>query len=608
MLNTEPDRLKQYEQRENEQQAEVATLKKKIDKLSLVRVALLLVEIVFFVGLVSSDSELAIAIWALLLLLPVVVFVMVVKRQNILGKKLSFHQNLQWVFNNEINLLKGEPNGYDNGAKFEDESHPYLSDLDIFGKSSLYALINRSATKIGTEELAKHLAVPSTKETIIERQKAIAELTEHIDSTFAFRANLKGHELHRIEEIKHKLGNQLRKQVVFTSNKFLRVYVKLVPYLMLLLLLLGLVFGGKFWSIFGLMAFANAMLTYFYSKQITLIHFGFSGSSNLLNSYAEAIEWTEQRTWKSNYIQHLFHLPSEEKVSGHIKSLSKIIVEFDARLNFLLYAILNFFLLWDLKCCIKLGKWCNHASDKVAQGLDRIGYFEELISLATLNYNHPKWTFPTITNEFSLQAEALGHPLIAADKRVDNDYRLETTPTVDIITGSNMAGKSTFLRTMGINMVLAYAGAPVCAKQMELSIFRLLTYMRIKDNLIESTSTFKAELNRLKMILGEVKQHQNTFVLIDEMLRGTNSKDKFDGSKAFIEKLITLKIPTLFATHDLQLSELEKIHSKAVRNFHFDIQLLDNEMAFDYLVKQGPCTKFNAAILLEQIGLKVAIT
>lgn len=166
-----------------------------------------------------------------------------------------------------------------------------------------------------------------------------------------------------------------------------------------------------------------------------------------------------------------------------------------------------------------------------------------------------------------------------------------------------MAGKSTFLRTVGINMVLAYAGAPVCATQMELSIFKLLTYMRIKDNLIENTSTFKAELNRLKMILQEVEVHSNAFVLIDEMLRGTNSKDKFDGSKVFIEKLIALKIPTLFATHDLQLSELEHEHPIAVRNFHFDIQLIGEEMDFDYLMKHGPCTKFNAAILLKQIGL-----
>jgi len=600
MLNTEQDRLTRYEQLAEQQQIEIASLKNKIDKLSFVRVALLLVEIGFFVGLVSADADLAITIWSLLLILPIAVFVVVVKKQGVLEKKFKFHQNLLWVFENEINLLNGLPNGYDNGTAFEDENHPYLSDLDIFGKSSLYALVNRGATKIGVEELAKHFAATSAKEIILERQEAIVELCQHVDSTFAFRANLRGHEVDKIEEIKQKLGSQLVAQVAFTTNKILKVYVKAVPYLMLLLFLGGLIFGGAIWSVFGIVAFANAMLTYAYSKQITIVYYGFSGSSNLLNSYADAIEWTEQHDWKSSYIKKLFL--TDEKVSSHIKALAKIIVEFDARLNFLLYAILNFFLLWDLKCCIKLGDWTRNVSDKVGQGLDRIGYFEELISFATLHYNQPNWVFPIIDKDFSLAAEELGHPLISNEKRVNNNYNFKENATVDIITGSNMAGKSTFLRTVGINMVLAYAGAPVCAKRMQLSIFRLLTYMRIKDNLIESTSTFKAELNRLKMILSEVEQHSNAFVLIDEMLRGTNSKDKFDGSKAFIEKLLTLKTPTLFATHDLQLSELEQVHT-SVRNFHFDIQLVGNEMEFDYLIKQGPCTKFNAAILLKQIGL-----
>jgi len=601
MLNTEQDRLKQYEGSAKLQQELIATLKRQIDQLSMVRVGLLLVEIGFFVGLASSSTDIAIAIWSVLLLLPIAVFVVVVKRQSKLENQYNFHRNLLWVFENEIGMLQGKPNGYDDGNLFEDEQHPYLSDLDIFGKSSLYALVNRGASKIGVETLAKHLAVGSNKETILGRQQAIAELAAYIDSTFEFRANLRGHELNRIEEIKHKLNHQLVKQVAFTANRFLQFYVKLVPYLMLFLFLAGLIFGGKLWGIFGLVAFANALLTYRYSKQITQVYYGFSGSSNLLSSYADAIAWTEKHDWKSNYIIGLFH--TKEKVSGHIKVLAKIIVEFDARLNFLLYAILNFFLLWDLKCCIKLGHWSTNAGAEVATGLDRIGYFEELISMATLHYNQPQWVFPQINDKFSLQAQTLGHPLIPADKRVDNDYVLKENPTVDIITGSNMAGKSTFLRTVGINMVLAYAGAPVCATQMELSIFKLLTYMRIKDNLIENTSTFKAELNRLKMILKEVEVHQNAFVLIDEMLRGTNSKDKFDGSKAFIEKLIALQIPTLFATHDLQLSELERVHPISVRNFHFDIQLIGEEMDFDYLMKQGPCTKFNAAILLKQIGL-----
>lgn len=603
MLNTEQDRLKQYQDEVKGLEAKITEIKRKVDRYSFLRVTLLVVEVLIFVALASSVQDWAVLFWSIMLVLPIISFVIVVKKQTALEVILLSQQNLMWVFQNEINIINGLPNGYDDGTQFESESHPYASDFDVFGKSSLYALINRSATKIGMGTLAKNLAGLNQRDTILARQEAIKELTSEIDQTFVFRATLKGHNLQSIEEIKHKLKSQLLDQLRFALNKTLRLYAKITPYLMGVLFIMGLIFGGKFWSIFGLIAFANAMLTYFYSKQINLVYYGFSGSSSVLNSYAKAIEWTEQKQWQSAYIRQLF--ATDDKVSGHIKDLAKIIVAFDARLNFLLYAILNFFLLWDIRCSIKLANWCRAASDKVENGLDRIGYFEELVSFATLHHNHPHWVFPELLSEHSFQAQNLGHPLISAKNSVVNDYHLEKKTTVDIITGSNMAGKSTFLRTVGVNMVLAYAGAPVYASQMSLSIFRLLTYMRIKDNLIENTSTFKAELNRLRMILTEVAAHKDTFVFIDEMLRGTNSKDKFDGSKVFIEKLIGLKIQTLFATHDLQLSELSTIHPSAVRNAHFDIQLIGAEMEFDYKIKQGPCTQFNAAILLKQIGLAI---
>jgi DNA mismatch repair ATPase MutS len=168
-----------------------------------------------------------------------------------------------------------------------------------------------------------------------------------------------------------------------------------------------------------------------------------------------------------------------------------------------------------------------------------------------------------------------------------------------------MAGKSTFLRTIGINMILAFSGAPVCARQFSLSIFEVLSYMRIKDSLNDQTSTFKAELNRLKMILDATRNSSSSFVLIDEMLRGTNSKDKYLGSKVFIEKMIAQRTPSLFATHDLQLSEMKDTYINAVRNYHFDIQITDAEMHFDYSLKYGACKTFNAAILLKQIGLSL---
>lgn len=603
MLKTQEEIKTRYELLIQDLNIEIAKVKIKIDRFSFIRVALLIAEIFVFVSFVKADNDLATLIGGICLIIPIAIFVIVVKKQNLLEKTGSYLRHLLWVYQNEVNLINGLENGYNHGTAFEDENHPYLADLDIFGRSSLFALINRCSTKNGIEHLSKNFIEPNSKTEILARQEAVKEVTTHIDNTFEFRANLKDHDVSKIEQIKEKLRSRLADQLKFTHQPFLRAYVKVLPMVISLLFFAALIFGGKLWAVLTLVALINASIIFFLTKKIDQIYYGFSGSSALLSDYATAIKWTEDRAWKSTYILRLFE--SDDKVSGQIKKLSKIIQAFDARLNILLSAVLNFFLLWDLSCCIKLDKWHQSASKKVENGLNSIGRFEELISLATLNYNHPNWIFPKIEGQFFLSTTELGHPLIKVQHRINNNFHFAKAPTVDIITGSNMAGKSTFLRTLGINMVLAYAGAPVCATQMELSIFKILTYMRIKDSLNESTSTFKAELNRLKMILENVAIHQNSFVLIDEMLRGTNSKDKFLGSKAFIEKLITVGTPTLFATHDLQLAELKDIYETAVRNYHFDIQIDGGEMNFDYKIKQGPCTTFNAAILLKEIGLSV---
>ncbi len=603
MFNTQEEIQANYEFLITEIKAKITAVKIKIDRFSFVRVALLVVEIALFVSFVSADDDLFTLISGVSLLIPIIIFSIVVNKQNVLSSYETYLKNLLWVYENELNLMQGEENGYDHGSSFEDDRHPYLSDLDIFGKSSLFALINRCTTKKGNQKLADHLIVESDKDTILARQAAAKEIMLQIESTFEFRANLKGHDVSKIDQIKYKLKEQLAKQLKFTHQHFLRIYVKIAPFFTISLLLVAIVLGGKFWGILSLMVLFHASIIFYFMKSINQVYYGFSGSALLLANYSKAIEWTENRNWESGYIKDLFE--SSDKVSLQINKLAKIIQAFDVRLNILLGTVLNFFFLWDLRCCIKIDEWHQHAAAKVENGLDRIGHFEELISVATLSFNYPNWTFPIIEDQFCLSTVSMGHPLIQASKRVDNQFEVALAPTVDIVTGSNMAGKSTFLRTTGVNMVLAYLGAPVCATKMRLSIFKLLTYMRIKDSLNENTSTFKAELNRLKLILTQVALHKNSFVLIDEMLRGTNSKDKFMGSKAFIERLIELRTPTLFATHDLQLSELKETHTDAIRNFHFDIQINNGEMDFDYKLKEGPCTIFNAAILLKEIGLSL---
>ncbi len=603
MLNTQEAIKANYENLCAVIEHQLKELQTKINRMSIYRMSLLVAEILAVVFFVKAKGEWMEWLSLAGLLAPVVLFILAVKRQQALQQQCAYQEQLLWVYQNELALIAGGENGYDQGSAFEDEQHPYLADLDIFGSASLFEKINRCATVRGNKELAHHLSEPVSLTEILSRQEAVREVGEHLQETFAFRAHLREHDVVKIEQIKDKLHSQLSQQLKFTHQPLLRNYVKIIPYLMIPLSVLAVLVGDRWWGALVLCSLFHALLTFLWMRPINKVYVGFSGGAQVLAQFAAAIRWSEDRSWRSTYIQAWFG--SEKKVSDQIRSLSAIIQAFDARLNILLSVFLNVIWLWDLRCCIRLDEWHRRAALNVQEGLNRIGKLEELISLATLAYNHPTWTYPTIEQDFTLTAEALAHPLIPQERSIPNHFALSKHPTVDIITGSNMAGKSTFLRTVGANMVLAYTGAVVSASVMRLSVFHVITYMRIKDSLNESTSTFKAELNRLKMILTEVHRDPKAFVLIDEMLRGTNSKDKYMGSKVFVEKLVELKIPALVATHDLQLSELEEVHPSLVRNFHFDIHIEAGEMHFDYLMKEGACNVFNAAILLKEIGLEL---
>lgn len=601
MVKSKDSILKDYQNSVEIQQNLITAKKKALNHIALSRLGLFVVELVFVAIIISWGYY-----WPLgvLMCVPVLCFLVLVKRQVRVQYELNDAEKLLFIFQNEVDVMCAGHNKYNDGRAFANESHPYASDLDIYGKGSLYAFINRSNTVDGMQLLADHLGAPATEADIIHRQQAIAELTRHIDQTFHFRAGLQNHKPEQLQVIAQKLADQMPGQLQFIQRKALRMYTLIAPLFSLGLLILGSVYGGAFWQAMAVVLLFNASLTFFYLKEINQVYYGFSGGSGLLNAISGTIKWTEELKWESSYIRSFVAShDAQSPLSVQIKELSGIIQSFDIRLNVLLASFFNLFLLWDFRCTLKLDKWQKRSSGQLISGLYTISQFEELISFATLNYNEPEWVFPAISGDFALEAEGMGHPLITAGKRVINDYHFGGRPTVDIVTGSNMAGKSTFLRTAGINMVLAYAGAPVCAAKMKVSIFELLTYMRIKDSLNDQTSTFKAELNRLKMILAGVHQLVHPLVLIDEMLRGTNSKDKYLGSKVFIQKMITEKTPALFATHDLQLSEMEGTYPEQVRNYHFDIQLEGSEMNFDYKLKDGACKTFNAAILLKEIGL-----
>jgi DNA mismatch repair ATPase MutS len=278
---------------------------------------------------------------------------------------------------------------------------------------------------------------------------------------------------------------------------------------------------------------------------------------------------------------------------------------FDQRNNMLVGIVANAFALRDLQLCYKIEAWIDTNQDQVAHWFDVIAFFDAQNSLGNFVFNHPDHCFPEIvSSKFVIDAQQLGHPLISKEKRVDNDFSIQGT-NFFIITGANMAGKSTFLRTVSLSIMMANIGLPVCAKSFDYSPIKLITSMRTSDSLTDDESYFFSELKRLKMIIESVQLTEKPgdyFIILDEILKGTNSTDKAIGSRKFVERLVKLGAMGIIATHDLSLCEISKDLSE-VKNYYFDAEIIDNELHFDYTFKEGICKNMNASFLLKKMEI-----
>ena len=533
-------------------------------------------------------------------------FATLVARQSKFDEQKKYFLNIVLVAENEVQSIAGRKNIYDDGHGFSDDKHHYTSDLDIFGQASLFQLINRAATSRGNNILAGWLRAPADKREIMTRQQAEKELSADIEWKHHFQAILlfaKGGNNDQLIA----LFKYLKTPLELAGKNWIWPYIKIAPFL-----LTGAIVAGIFYSPVYLVAITIAIFNAF----LIVKNGSFIAKSGLiadkmgevLANYARVFESLESRKFQSVICADMTQKLKDQGTSKKIAELAGLINKYSYSLIMLVGFVLNVFFLWALKQSIAIENWKTRNQHDLDESFDTVGRFEALLSLAGVAINYPDWSFPLIDEReggYTLTAIQIAHPLIHASVRVANDYHLDNARSIDIITGSNMAGKSTFLRTIGINTVLALAGAPVCASSMQLSVMQVISYMRIKDSLNESTSTFKAEIDRLKMLLTIVGGHEKVFLLIDEMLRGTNSLDKYRGSKAVIEQLIAKQGVGMVATHDLQIAELEQKYPDYIRNFYFDIQVKDGDMLFDYKIKHGECKTFNASLLLQQIGIYV---
>jgi DNA mismatch repair ATPase MutS len=598
----EQDIINDYQQRAASAQAEADKYGKLVNTYSFLRLGIFILLIVaIYFGYIQDDFTIVAVSFVLLMF----AFAWLVSRQSEFERQRAYFKNLVKINENEIQSMVNHANIYNNGQQFADEKHYYTSDLDIFGNASLFQLIDRSATSAGNKKLAGWLTKPALKEDILLRQGAVNELSskkdwkQNLQAKLLFAANENTDQL-------QQLFTYLKVPLQLSGEKWITPYIKVAPYL-----LTGMLIGGYFYPVLNLVAIIVALFNMFilYVKGSYMIKSSLIADKigQVLANYAQVFKHMEDESWEQGRCNNLAEKLKTNQTSKHIAELSRLINKLSYSLIMIVGFVLNLFFLWALKQVIAIENWKRNNQQNLEDAFEVVAEYEALISLASLRINYPGWCMPGIAEGkgYTLSATQIAHPLIKTDSSIANDYALTDTFKIDIITGSNMAGKSTFLRTIGINTVLALCGAPVCAEEMRVSVITILSYMRIKDSLNESTSTFKAELDRLQMLLAAVDSDAKVFFLIDEMLRGTNSVDKYLGSKAVIEQLIAKKGVGMVATHDLQIAQLEKQYPDYIRNFYFDIQVKDGEMLFDYKIKHGECKTFNASLLLKQIGINV---
>lgn len=513
-------------------------------------------------------------------------------------------ENLVSINTTEIAALAGDPSRLYAGSEYIDPHHPYSHDLDIYGEGSIFQLINRANTFDGRRAMAKLLNEPlSSGSQVREHQQAAAELTGQVDlrQDLAAAGLEIGEQPHDREQLlawlttptiaygKPVLATAVWLLPLLTVSAWLLHFLDLVPQTVALL------FVFLQWGLWG-----------HYSKRINVFHDYISKKKLILEKYAYMLAIIRHGKFETGQPQSplLKAIIKEASDAGEkVTKLASLVSQLNARLNVATALFVNSLFLYDLRCVYRLEKWKAEHGHRLPAWLRALSDAEALSSVANFSYNHPHCRFPDIHNEVAIRASGMGHPLLDPRECVTNDVSMGPAPTVLIVTGANMAGKSTFLRSIGVNVVLALAGAPVYAASFACPVIPLRSGMRTVDSLQDHESYFYAELNRLKAIIDELRQGRPLFILLDEILKGTNSNDKQKGSIALVHQLLEYPVLGIVATHDLALGTISQSYPGAVHNYCFEATINEDQLSFDYKLKPGLAQNMNATFLMTKMGI-----
>jgi hypothetical protein len=584
---------KKYIDNINTYQKKVKLLSGKIIRMSLLRLSIFLAS-AFGIYFLWSSTGLVV----LIVFLFFVSFLFLVKLHTDLKEQRNKVKILIDLNSKEIQALKGNISQFDGGAEYKNPSHAYAEDIDLFGEKSFFQYLNRTGLEEGKHILAKTIKGNDIKN-INAKQKAIEELAAKIDFRQSFTADaLMLSNQNQLILLLDQLQNH--KNFVPKSFRFLGYLFGVLSVFIVVLYALEVIAEMQLllWIFIGL------GITGAYLKKVNKLWSITSKAQEIFKQYQKLILAVENEDFKSQLLKNKQRelYSNDQKVSEVIKQFSRFIDNLEQRQNFLVGFVLNALFLWDLHQTYRIEGWLNEYRNSLKGWFKVIAEFDAYHSLGNLAYNQTEFTFPQIHkgNDLIIKCEAGSHPLISKDVAVANDFFINEEDFL-IITGANMAGKSTFLRTVSLMIVMANVGLPVCAKSCQYKPVKLITSMRTSDSLSDESSYFYAELSQLKDIVEHI-QKDKYFIVLDEILKGTNSHDKAKGSQQFIEKLVKTKSSGIIATHDLSLCTLgDKLGS--VHNYYFDAEIKNDELYFDYKFKKGICQNMNASFLLKKMGI-----
>lgn len=588
-----------YTERLSLTKGQLQQVKKQIFRISMLRLTLFIAGVAGIYFFFSQTPLLIVCIC--LTFLPLFILVKIHNRFFIRKEWLETQAR---IIQEELQALSGDYSSFEDGKEYVNPEHPYSFDLDIFGRRSLFQSINRTCTFFGKVRLAEWLQNHLHEKASIEkRQEMVREISEHTLFREQFRVAGLVHHSQSSDAEKIQAWSQSPAQYLHAG--WVKAFIWGVPVINSLLLITSLA-GWTSFSCLGLSFGIFLVLSFGIIKRATYIQETYGKQLKSLNGYARLIALAKAEDWKSAGMQELmerFNLNGQSPIQA-LQQLSKELDRLDLRNNQFLYVLLEGSIFFQLQEIVRIERWKVRYGQYISEWLETVGELDALCSLGTFAYNHPQYTYPELTEKpFCFLATQMGHPLMPASQCVKNDATIPSRPFFLIITGANMAGKSTYLRTIGVNYLLACIGAPVCCERLKLYPNQLITSLRTSDSLSDNESYFFAELKRLKRIIDLLNQGQQLFIILDEILKGTNSMDKQKGSFDLIRQFMQLKANGIIATHDLLLGSLIKQFPEEIRNYCFEADIKENELTFSYKLREGVAQNMNACFLMKKMGI-----